>query len=903
MKRIFEAVIVFSIQLSFTLASAQSGNYFLSHHTPSITEDIDYLSFDIAQNDRGIIYVANKTGIVEFDGRNWNIIETPGAVYTMALANGNDLFLGGLTGYGKLALNEQNSYTFQSLSSGNQEARNIFASRTLGERIYFLNESNIYVVNSKTETTELTIKSNPDQSFTGIFNLGESIYVTEADGELYSLENGKLDKANLTQFAGEELLFEDRLQGTDKYLVGTNSGKIFIQENNTASELIVKEPEYLLDNVAIMGSWVNEKLIALGTLSGGVIFINTETGKTEEIINYYTGLPDNEVFAMMTDRDQGVWVSHDYGFTRIAPYLPFRTYNHYPGLSGNLLSAYSTGDQVYVGTSVGLYKLNQEEIYSEETYFVTRTKSVAKQSAESQPEVEANQKKSRKGLFGFLKKGKKSEEGAKSTDPKSEEPGSTTLREKRTRRVLQSLDFAYKRVEGIDGKVTDLMKVDGRLIAAGIGGVFEISELKARPIISEPVRALFFSVGLNQLFISTYNDRIRTLQTAESDWDETHLLDTLRGFVGNIFEDRNQNVWLCGRADVVKVEFIDGEISTISHVSFATPVLDETIGFSLGNEVFVAASGAFYRYDIINHQFTKYDSLPGPRKYFASVGTFWFNDGHRWRTVDRRLQSSMRLEWLGLFPDIRTLSLADNGDGLWLITSQNELYKFSKSDIENASRKYPLFLKQVRGPQSKLLLTNLRNINEQESALSFEFIQPEYTNVHAIEYQYMIQGISKDWSEWSSNNNVVNFPFLTPGKYKLNIKSRNLFGEISEVQSIDFNIIPPYWKRTWFYALEFVFFALLVVISVQLSVANNRYRYVSQLLSILTIIMFIELMQNAAQSLISVQTTPVVDFFIQVFIALLILPVEYRMRRFMVEASEGKYDLKKIKIGLKKQQN
>lgn len=885
------------------IASAQSGNYFLSHYTPSTTEDIDYLSFDIVQNDRGIIYVANKTGIVEFDGRSWNIIDTPGAIYTMTLASDNDLFLGGLTGYGKLALNEQNTYSFQSLSSGNPDAKNIFASRSLGEKIYFLNEGNIYVVNSETETTELTIKSNSGQSFSGIFNLDGSIYVTDSDGGLFTLVNGKLDEANLTIYSGEELLFEDQLHGTNKYLVGTGSGKIFIQENNIATELMVKEPEYLLNHVAVMGSWVNERLIALGTLSGGVIFINTETGKTEEIINYYTGLPDNEVFAMMTDRDQGVWVSHDYGFTRIAPYLPFRTYNHYPGLAGNLLSAYSEGNQVYVGTSVGLFKLNQEEIYSEETYFVTRTKSAAKQPVESQKEVETDQKKSRKGLFGFLKRNKKSEEEIKTADPKSEKSGSTTIREKRTRRVLQSLDYAYKKVEGVDGKVTDLMKVNDRLLASGVGGVFEINELKAKPIITEPVRALYFSNTLNQLFISTYNDRVRTLQTTESDWDETHLIDTLRGFVGNIFEDRNQNVWLCGRADVVKVEFIDGAVSTISHVPFTAPVLDETIGFSLGSEVFVAASGAFHRYDIIKHQFTKYDSLPGPRKYFASVGTFWFNDGHRWRTVDRRLQSSMRLAWLGLFPDIRALMLADNGNGLWLITSQNELYKFSKSDIENVSGKYPLFLKQVRGPQSKLLPANLRSINEQESALSFEFIQPEYTNAQAIEYQYMIQGISKDWSEWSTNNNVVNFPFLTPGNYKLNIKSRNLFGEVSEVQSIDFNIVPPYWKRTWFYALEFVFFALLVVISLRLSAANNKYRYVSQLLSILTVIMLIQLMQNTAESLISVQTTPVVDFFIQVFIALLILPLEYRMRRFMVEASEGKYDLKRMKISLKKSRN
>ncbi len=161
----------------------------------------------------------------------------------------------------------------------------------------------------------------------------------------------------------------------------------------------------------------------------------------------------------------------------------------------------------------------------------------------------------------------------------------------------------------------------------------------------------------------------------------------------------------------------------------------------------------------------------------------------------------------------------------------------------------------------------------------------------------MIEGISQSWSEWSASNNVVNFPFLTPGKYTLRIKSRDLFGQTSELESVEFRVIPPYWKRTWFYALEFVFFASLVYISLRLSAANNKYRHISQLLSILTVIMLIQLMQNAAESLVTVQTTPVMDFFVQVFIALLVLPLEYKMRRFMVEASEGKYNLKAIKTG------
>lgn len=867
-------------------AFGQSGNYFLSHYAPT-NENIDYLSFDIVQTDRGVIYFANKNGVVEFDGRNWDVIESPGAIYSLAVANGNELYYGGLTGFGKLGLAGDGTTTFQSLSS-DINSRNIFKCKALGEKVYFLDEGHLYAFNIKTRSVELTIDAKLGGSFTGMYELDGALYVTNTNSGLLKLDNGRLLPTSLSFLDGDELLFVDRLANSSHYLIGTAANRLFSYSATDTHEIKAEDEGYLDNNVVVGGRWVNEKLIAIGTLSGGVVFINPETGATEQIINYYTGLPDNEVFALMTDLNQGVWVGHDYGFTRIAPYLPFRTFNHYQGLSGNLLTAYSDNDQVYVGTSVGLFKLIKEEIYGEETYYVTRLKKTTRE------EEKAERKKSRRGLFGFLKRNKDKEEG-KSEEESERKEGVKKVVEKRTRKVLEALDYAYKKVDGIEGKVTQLMMVESKLLAAGVGGVFEIKGLEATPVLSNPVRTIFYSPTLRQLLVSTYNDRVRTMRHDSEGWEETFLLDTLRVYVGNIFEDHVQNIWLCGRADVVKVELIDAKISTISSVPFASTVLDETIGFSQGIDVFVAASGAFHRYDVINHKFVKYDSLPGPRKYFTSMGTFWYNDGHKWGTVDASLQNKLNLHWLGLFPDIRMLTMADNGNGLWLITSDNELYKFTKTDFNEIAKNYPLFLKQVRGPGNKLLHGALYNIDQRESELSFEFIQPEYTNAFAIEYQYMIEGINKSWSEWSTTNNIVNFPFLNPGHYKLRIKSRDLFGKESELAPVDFRIIPPYWKQTWFYGLEFVFFAVLVFLSLKLSAGNRKYRHISQLLSILTVLMLIQLVQNTAESFISVQTTPVTDFFIQVFIALLILPLESKMRGFMTQASEGRYDLKRLK--------
>jgi hypothetical protein len=100
-----------------------------------------------------------------------------------------------------------------------------------------------------------------------------------------------------------------------------------------------------------------------------------------------------------------------------------------------------------------------------------------------------------------------------------------------------------------------------------------------------------------------------------------------------------------------------------------------------------------------------------------------------------------------------------------------------------------------------------------------------------------------------------------------------------------FEVLPPYWKRSWFYAMEFAILASLVLLSFKL---NTRYRIVSRILSLLTIILLIEFVQTMINATIPFnKESPVVDFIIQVFIALLILPVEGYLRNLMFRSLDA----------------
>ena len=847
--------LLFILLFIANLSYSQSGNYFLSHYTPE-DERFDYLTFSMTQDDKGVFYFANKRGVVEFDGRNWGLIATSGPIFTLATA-GQEIFAGGYSGFGKLGIGADNIKEFQSLSQDHKNATQIFSSLSLNGKIYFANTHSLFVLTAVTGKVDAVIKANANEEFNGLLEIIGKPCIKSSKG-IYLIEDNKLQTPKFPW--ADELNIDFSVPspeyGSPVTLLSVTGGRLFLASPSGLKEIIVENKDFLLHNVPVSAAWVGEALIAIGTLRGGVIFIDPRTGATQEIISYHTGLPDNEVYAMFTDRNSGLWVAHGYGFTRIAPFVPFKSYDHYSGIEGNLLCAKTFQGQSYVGTTLGLFCLVQQEV-SEELYNIA-------------PAVDATQKM-KKGLFSFLRRDKLIEAANQtSTD----------------RRVVKSMGYVFKKVNGIDGKVSQLMETDNQLLVAGNFGLASVDGLKSTPLLNFPVRTIYKSATLGQLLISTLDDDIKTFEPDAQGWQETHVLDTLDDYVSYIFEDKLQNVWLCGRTNVIKIETVDAAISSIEKIPFSNPTIDEGVGIALGTDVYVASGGGFHRFDIKENVFKKYDSLPGPKKYFASAGNFWFHDGHRWRTVDPRIQASLKLEWLGLFSNIRYIAPAEN-ESLWVITGNNELYKFSGKQASNqAIKDYPLFLREVRGQQNRFAPTHSVIISQLESTVSFDFIQPDYLGMKAVEYRYQVKSDNSDWTPWAASNNIVNFSYLPSGTYKLDIQTRDMMGKVSAVEEITLEVEPPYWRRYWFYLLEVIFFGAMVYLSIRLGA--GKYRIISQVLSMLTIIMIIQLVMAAVNTQFSIKASPVIDFFIQVGLALLVLPAENYLRKLMVGGSRGR---------------
>ncbi len=89
---------------------------------------------------------------------------------------------------------------------------------------------------------------------------------------------------------------------------------------------------------------------------------------------------------------------------------------------------------------------------------------------------------------------------------------------------------------GIEAKVTQLIEVDDRLIAIGLGGAYEAQEKMIKPILEEPVRMGYFSGERSTLYLSTYSDEIKGFQMAGGKWQSSQTLDNLDDQITAIFE-------------------------------------------------------------------------------------------------------------------------------------------------------------------------------------------------------------------------------------------------------------------------------------------------------------------------------------------------------------------------------
>lgn len=88
-----------------------------------------------------------------------------------------------------------------------------------------------------------------------------------------------------------------------------------------------------------------------------------------------------------------------------------------------------------------------------------------------------------------------------------------------------------------------------------------------------------------------------------------------------------------------------------------------------------------------------------------------------------------------------------------------------------------------------------------QNYLMFHFIAASYTSPEKVRYQWMLEGIDRDWVP-PTDMMEANYPNLPHGEYTFKLRACNNEGLWNEKPiEYTFIITPPFWKTTWFYVV------------------------------------------------------------------------------------------------------
>ncbi|MEG2984680.1 MAG: two-component regulator propeller domain-containing protein [Peptostreptococcaceae bacterium] len=121
----------------------------------------------------------------------------------------------------------------------------------------------------------------------------------------------------------------------------------------------------------------------------------------------------------------------------------------------------------------------------------------------------------------------------------------------------------------------------------------------------------------------------------------------------------------------------------------------------------------------------------------------------------------------------------------------NGLNSFRCEELQKKKNYINLEIQNIYVNEKKY--NNIENLNFKyyENNINVEMFLPYYKNVKGTKYYYKLDKIDREFKEFKGNKlSLVN---LSPGKYTLRLKALNSNVAMSQEETIDFTIKPPFW--------------------------------------------------------------------------------------------------------------
>jgi diguanylate cyclase (GGDEF)-like protein len=709
-------------------------------------------NFAVAQDDRGIIYVGNLAGVLEYDGVRWRLIELPHRATPFALVpiSGGRIVVGSDGDFGYLARDEHGDMHFVSLAAllppSAREAGQIDRIAATNDGIVFIAGGEVLHWNGR-DVVSMKSFSRDDPPWSVSVVDGQA-WIGTPDG-LQIVTNRKLQPvAGGELFAHKRVNFVSRLG--DAYLVAVRGEGLFRFDSKTATPFAPAASARGARDTFIECITLPDGRRAIVTRRGGIVVIR-DNGDVDEIVDAEGGLPDTDISDADLASDGALWLANENGVTRVEISSPMSLLDSRAKLRGSVVSIVRHHGVLYAGTTSGLFRV--QRVAANLNGGPVEAVGHGIVSGWSMVEVDDDLLVGTNDSIVILRDG---------ADPKTLEG---------TKRKVPYALTRSKRDPNVVYVGTDRGLGIARRTSSGwkFEGIIDGVPANVRGIVEDPDGTLWLG--------TTFNGIVRvevapspTARAAEG--GSATLSARVKQFGSDaalVFRVGARNVFIAG--DQKQILTLD------PHTGRFTP--DPLLGAIVdGDEISVVADDAQGRVWIATRRVTRLSRGAG---------------GHYAIEQRSAIGDATSFDWI--YPE---------ADGVVWFGSERGLVRYDSRVHVRASNPPRPIIRSVTQGGKPLVGTD---VCPRAGRLRIEVAPVAFDP--ATMYQYRLDPAESNWSEWTREP-FTEFTNLFEGDYRLLVRTRNVAERVSPIGAFGFRVLPPWYRTPWAYALWIALFAMLL---------------------------------------------------------------------------------------------
>lgn len=734
----------------------------IKNYTP-----IDYSgenqNWSISQGNNDFIYVANNSGLLEFNGSQWNLYPSPNDTFIRAIkAIDSKIYTGCFREFGFWVRDKVGGLSYTSLSNDIigklHEDEHIWNIVSLDKWVLFQSLHNIYIYNTTNKTFDII---GSKSGISKMFKLGDNIYFQKNGEGIFKIENGEGLLVSNNELLKSNILVGIYEKG-DSLLFLTQRKGFFLYKNNKLKKWNIPFNEQF-PLISVYSSLnIKQGGFILGTISNGIYHLN-KNGELIYKIDREKGIINNTVLSMFEDKEQNLWLGLDNGISTINLNSPFSVYTSLDGRIGSVYTSKIHNGNLYLGTNQGLF---YKEKGSEDFKLIQGTEGQVWCLKIYDDTLFCGHNL---GTFEV------NEGSARLITDKMGTWDIVPIKEKQNF-LLQGHYNGINIIEKKNGKWQYRNEIEGFNISSRYLAI----DSQSKVFVSHEWKGIF-KLNIDDDFkkVINYNIEKSSLKGSKS---------SLIKFKEDLLYTTNKGIF---KFDEQVQKFI----------------LDSTLSSKfLSEEKFISGKLIPDEAENVLWSFTDKNIL-----YFKPTKL-----DSELEAVKLSLPSSLR-NFIPSYENITHLNnqiyLCGTAEGYILIDFKKVIKKEHEITINYVEKS------ALNGVKSPINLNQIKEFEFNNNSLYFSYNVPQFDKFQEVNYKYQLKGLYNNWSEWSTKPEIAfkNLPF---GDYIFKVKARIGNDFSKNVATYSFTILRP-----WYISNLFIVFYSIAIIAMFFSIHILYWRY------------------------------------------------------------------------------